>query len=122
MLNRLNSPAELPQASSEHPSLRNGELAQPGISPREAVSIDAPLLQEVQEIIVNTLGIEDRAATLSASTPLFGSIPELDSLTVIELAIALETRFGFEIEDSELTAEVFETVGSLADYVRTRRA
>jgi len=86
------------------------------------VSIDAPLLQEVQEIIVTTLGIEDRAATLSESTPLFGSIPELDSLTVIELAIALETRFGFEIEDSELTAEVFETVGSLADYVRTRRA
>lgn len=86
------------------------------------MSIDAPLLQEVQEIIVNTLGIEDRAASLSASTPLFGSIPELDSLTVVELAIALETRFGFEVEDSELTAEVFETVGSLADYVRTRRA
>jgi acyl carrier protein len=86
------------------------------------MSINAPLLQEVQEIIVNTLGIEDRAASLSASTPLFGSIPELDSLTVVELAIALETRFGFEVEDSELTAEVFETVGSLADYVRTRRA
>jgi acyl carrier protein len=41
---------------------------------------------------------------------------------VVSLAMALETRFGFEIDDSEFTADVFETVGSLAGYVdRNRR-
>lgn len=74
-------------------------------------------LDGVKAAIVQTLGIEDRADTLEASTPLFGSIPELDSLAVVELVAALETRFGFEIDDSDFTGDVFETVGSLAQFV-----
>jgi acyl carrier protein len=56
-----------------------------------------------------------------ASTPLFGSMPELDSFAVVNLAMALESRFGFQIDDSEFTADVFETVGSLAGYVKRNR-
>ncbi len=54
---------------------------------------------------------------LDASTPLFGELPELDSLAVVELAAALENRFDIEIDDEEFTGEVFATVGSLADFV-----
>jgi acyl carrier protein len=79
-------------------------------------------LDEVKDVIVQALGIEDPGRIAGASTPLFGSMPELDSFAVVSLAMALETRFGFEIDDSEFTAEVFETVGSLAEYVdRNRR-
>lgn len=78
-------------------------------------------LNEVKDIIIQTLGIEDASRIADASTPLFGSIPELDSFAVIDLAMAIESRFGFEIDDSEFTAEVFETVGSLAGYVDCNR-
>ena len=76
---------------------------------------------EVKDVIVQTLGLADPARIVGPSTPLFGSIPELDSFAVVSLAVALETRFGFEIDDEEFTAEVFETVGSLSSYVERNR-
>jgi acyl carrier protein len=77
---------------------------------------------QVKDVVVQTLGITDPGRIADPSTPLFGSMPELDSLAVVSLAMALETTFGFEINDDEFTAEVFETVGSLAGYVdRNRR-
>ena len=79
-------------------------------------------LDGVIRIIVDTLGIQDRATTLGAETPLFGSMPELDSLAVVELLTALEERFGFYIEDDEFTGEVFDTIGSVADFVERKRA
>jgi acyl carrier protein len=78
-------------------------------------------LDGVIATIVDTLGIQDRADTLSSETPLFGSMPELDSLAVVELLSALEERFGFYIEDDEFTGEVFETIGSLASFVDSKR-
>lgn len=77
-------------------------------------------LEALKAIIVKTLGIEDRASTLNASTPLFGSMPELDSFAVVELAASLEEKFGFEIDGSEFTGEIFETVGSLAEFVEKK--
>ncbi len=74
-------------------------------------------LQDVKAVLVEILGIEDRAETLDVSTPLLGSLPELDSMAVLELVVALEQRFGITIDDDEVTAEVFETVGTLAAFV-----
>jgi acyl carrier protein len=86
------------------------------------MDISVSTLDGVKAIIVKTLGIEDRADTLDASTPLFGGIPELDSLAVVELAASLEAHFGFEIDDSEFTGDVFETIGTLAAFVEENRA
>lgn len=77
-------------------------------------------LAGVVEVLARTLGIEDRAATLTRDTGLFGEMPELDSLGVVELAAALEDRFDIEIDDADFTGEVFETVGSLTDFIDSR--
>ncbi|THK39043.1 glycosyltransferase [Ensifer sp. MPMI2T] len=77
--------------------------------------------EELKELIIQTLGIQDPGRIAGASTPLFGSMPELDSLAVVNLAAALETRFGFQIDDSGFSADVFDTVGSLAEYVDRHR-
>jgi acyl carrier protein len=82
------------------------------------MDISGSTIEGVKAVIVKTLGIEDRAGTLDASTPLLGSMPELDSLAVVELATSLEEQFGFKIDDSDFTGEVFETVGTLAEFVR----
>ena len=76
------------------------------------VDIDA-----VKAVVVETLGVEDRAATLDASTPLLGSLPELDSMAVLELVLELEQHFGIVIEGEDVTADVFETLASLTAFV-----
>lgn len=73
---------------------------------------------DVIDVLVQVLGIEDRADSLDVTTPLFGAIPELDSLGVVELAVALETRFDITISDDDFTGDVFETVGSLCSFVK----
>ena len=78
-------------------------------------------LDGVKAVLIETLGIEDRASTLESETPLFGAIPELDSLAVVEVITALEERFAFEIDDDEFSGDVFETVGSLAKFVEQHR-
>ena len=76
----------------------------------------------VVEVLTRTLGIEDRADSIDRGTRLFGELPELDSLGVVELAAALEDRFDIVIEDEDFTGEVFESVGTLTDFIDTRRA
>jgi acyl carrier protein len=77
-------------------------------------------LEDVKAVLVDTLGIEDQAASLDATTPLFGALPELDSMAVLELVLALEDRFGITIEGEDVTAEAFETFASLAAFVEDR--
>ena len=67
---------------------------------------NATTLDGVRAVVVKVLGIQDRSDTLNASTPLFGSIPELDSLAVVELATALEEQFDFQIDDEDFTGDV----------------
>jgi acyl carrier protein len=78
------------------------------------------LVPQVRSLLVRVLGIEEREHLLDASTPLLGELPELDSLAVVELAVALEEEFDIVVDDADVTGELFATVGSLAEYVADR--
>jgi acyl carrier protein len=82
---------------------------------------NATTVDEVKTVLVETLGIQDRAASLDETTPLFGAMPELDSLAVLELVTALEDRFDITVDDEEFSGEIFETVGSLATFVESKQ-
>ena len=75
---------------------------------------------DVVAVLTTTLGIQSRAQSLDATTPLLGSLPELDSLAVLEVITALDQRFGITIDDDEVTGEVFDTVGSLVKFVESK--
>lgn len=77
----------------------------------------AVAVEDVKAIVVETLGVEARADALDANTPLLGSLPELDSMAVLELVLELEQRFGIVIDGEDVTAEVFETLASLTAFV-----
>lgn len=83
-------------------------------------SPSAVTVDEVKAVVVETLAVEERADTIDASTPLLGSLPELDSFAVIELVMALQERFGIVVEDEDVSAEVFETLASLAAFVESK--
>jgi acyl carrier protein len=74
-------------------------------------------LEEVRQIVIDTLGLGQRGASLTAASPLLGAIPELDSMAVVNLITALEEHYGFSIADDEISADVFETMGSLTAFV-----
>jgi acyl carrier protein len=78
---------------------------------------DTTTVEGVKSVLVSTLALEDRADDLNASTPLLGSVPELDSLAVLEVLEAIEQHFGITIEDDDVSAEIFETLGTLAAFV-----
>ena len=82
-----------------------------------AATITATTLGAVRDVLVTTLDVHDRADSLHAGTALLGQLPELDSMAVLELVAALEERFQIEVEGEEMTAEVFDTLGSLAAFV-----
>jgi acyl carrier protein len=74
-------------------------------------------VDDVKAVMVETLALHDRADMIDATTPLLGSVPELDSMAVLELILALEERFGIAIDGEDVTADAFETLGSLTALV-----
>lgn len=79
-------------------------------------------IDDVKTVLGDVLQLGDRVQAFDASTPVFGSIPELDSMAVVALVTALEERFDLTVEDDEITAELFETVGSLSAFVELKLA
>ncbi len=77
----------------------------------------ATTLDDVKALVAETLGIGDRLGSMDASTRLLGEMPELDSLAVAELIAGLESKFGVDVDGADITADVFETVGTLAAFV-----
>ena len=78
--------------------------------------------EEVKLVLGQILRLGDRTQHMDKQTPLFGSIPEFDSMAVVTVLTAIEDRFGIAIEDDEIKAEIFETVGSLAAFVEVKLA
>lgn len=75
---------------------------------------------EVKLLIGEILQLGERARAFDAETPLLGSIPEFDSMAVLTLIHALEQQFGIQIADDEISAETFETVGRVYNFVRDK--
>jgi acyl carrier protein len=74
-------------------------------------------IQAVKAVLVASLGVEERAHAIDADTQLLGSLPELDSMAVLVLVHDLEAEFGIVVEDEDLSADIFDTLGALAAFV-----
>jgi acyl carrier protein len=77
-------------------------------------------IDEVKTILRDCLQLGDRAKAFTVDTRLLGSVPELDSMAVLTVLTAIEERFGFSVEDDDISADTFATVGSLCDYVQNK--
>lgn len=75
------------------------------------------MLEEVRAILAETLSLGKRAEALRSETALLGSIPELDSMAVVSLIIAVEEHYGFTVDDDEIDADAFATVGTLMSFI-----
>lgn len=75
---------------------------------------------EVLGILDETLSLQGRTSKFTNDTPLLGSLPEFDSMAVLTVITSIEERFDITVEDDELDADVFETVGSLTRFVESK--
>ena len=78
------------------------------------------LFEEVRDILKSTLQLGERGEMLTESSVLLGGVPEFDSMAVVTVITALEESYGFVIDDDDIDAATFETVGTLADFVRSK--
>jgi acyl carrier protein len=80
-------------------------------------------LEEIKTILADVLSLDSAAkAALTEQSTLLGSIPELDSMAVVNLITALEEQFGIVVDDDEISASTFETLGSLNAFVQQKLA
>lgn len=79
-------------------------------------------IDDVRTVLIETLELSQAPEDLTLDTALFGSLPELDSFGVVALVGALEDRFDIVIDDDEFGAELFESVGTLTDFVDAKLA
>jgi acyl carrier protein len=79
-------------------------------------------LEDVKNILGDVLSLGAAKDALTEQSALLGSIPELDSMAVLSLITALEEHFGIVVDDDEISASTFETLGSLSNFVQQKLA
>lgn len=86
-----------------------------------AQTATADITETVRRVLADVLSLKPgTAASLRADTPLFGALPELDSMAVAGLLTELEDRLGIIIDDDDVDADLFGTFGSLVDFARAK--
>ena len=77
--------------------------------------------QTLRATLVDVLGLEPtQVAGFTETTPLFGALPEFDSMAVAGLLTELEERLGILIEDHDVDADMLETYGNLLTFARAK--
>ena len=75
----------------------------------------------VRAVLADILGLgAERVAAFTDDTPLFGALPELDSMAVASVLTELEDRLGILIEDDDIDGDTLETFGSLVAFARAK--
>ena len=77
---------------------------------------------EICQILTEVLGLESSRVQLTEQTALLGELPEFDSMAVVSVLTALEEQSDIIIEDAEIDASVFETVGTLTAFISAKAA
>ena len=71
-------------------------------------------------ILQSSLGVPEGSIAPHPDTPILGAIPEMDSMSVIAILTSLEEQYGIMVDDDEIDADVFLTVGTLTAFVDSK--
>ncbi|MEA3038537.1 MAG: acyl carrier protein [Sphingomonadales bacterium] len=88
---------------------------------RAVAASDSEVEATLRAVLIDVLGLDPvRVAGFDEATPLFGALPEFDSIAVAALLTALEERLGIVIEDDEVDADMMETFGALLAFAKVK--
>lgn len=80
------------------------------------------LLPEVAELIISALNLDLAVAEIEPDAPLFGDGLGLDSIDILELALVISKRYGFQLRsDNEDNTRIFASLRTLAAHIASLR-
>lgn len=97
-------------------------------SPSSAVAIEGmspnpvALEAELAQLFVEALNLEVKAGEIDPDGSLFGEGLGLDSIDILEVALEVSHRYGFQLRsDDENNHQIFQSLRSLAAHVAKHR-
>jgi len=85
-------------------------------------SDELSLLDEVAQLIVDTVNLELDPRTIDVDAPIFREGLGLDSIDALEIALAVSQRFGFQLRsDDPSNKTIFGSVRALAGHIKLNR-
>lgn len=79
--------------------------------------------RELAEVIVSALNLEMQATEIDPQAPLYGEGLGLDSIDILEIALAVSKRYGVQIRsDDNDNVRIFSSLRSLNEHVQQQRA
>ena len=90
--------------------------------PSSMTSVQTDLQREVAALLVEALNLDIAADTIDPQAPLYGEGLGLDSIDILEVALVVSQRYGFQLRsDDEDNVRIFTSLASLADHIAANR-
>jgi acyl carrier protein len=88
-----------------------------------AVPESSPIERELAALVAEVLNLDTAPDTLDPVAPLFGDQGlGLDSIDILEMAVAISKRYGFQIRSDDPDNErIFASLRALASHVAEHR-
>jgi acyl carrier protein len=100
-------------------------MSLPASSPTQmpgAASDNTALEAELAKLLVEALNLEVTPESIDPTAQLYGDGLGLDSIDILELALEVSRRYGFQLRsDDENNHLIFQSLRSLAAHVATHR-
>jgi acyl carrier protein len=81
-----------------------------------------PLESELAVLLVESLNLEVAPADVDPNAPLYGEGLGLDSIDILEVALEVSRRYGFQLRsDDERNQQIFQSLRTLAAHVDQNR-
>jgi acyl carrier protein len=78
--------------------------------------------REVAALLVEALNLDIAAESIDPAAPLYGEGLGLDSIDILEVALVISQRYGFQLRsDDQDNARIFTSLASLADHIAAHR-
>lgn len=75
------------------------------------------------QLIVQTLNLDVDAAAIDVDAPLFGEGLGLDSIDMLEIALAVSQTYGVKLRaDDTNNNQIFRSLASLSHYIQQHQA
>ena len=85
-------------------------------------SVQTDLQREVAALLVEALNLEIAPESIEPQAPLYGEGLGLDSIDILEVALVVSQRYGFQLRsDDENNVHIFASLASLADHIASHR-
>jgi acyl carrier protein len=109
----LSAPLERDDVLENAGLARGSPLGRLGIG----LSLMESVRSEIKQILVDVLELNVRPDEIGDEDPLFDGMLGMNSIACIEILTEIEDHFHIEIDDSDIAADLFASVRTLADSV-----